>query len=84
MFAKLTNQGSGSVSGHLAQDVVRLGNTAVKSQYFGAVNEESEDFTDSPHSGVMGELDSSSIRFSTLTSRDGLLQHSLFWPEDLL
>jgi hypothetical protein len=56
MYAKLTIQGSGSVSGHLAQDVVRLGNTAVKSQYFGAVNEESEDFTDSPHSGVMGEL----------------------------
>ncbi|KAI9633852.1 aspartic peptidase domain-containing protein [Dioszegia hungarica] len=56
--------GSGSVSGHLAQDVVRLGNTAVKSQYFGAVNEESEDFTDSPHSGVMAGMAFSSIASS--------------------
>jgi hypothetical protein len=46
--------GSGSVSGVLAQENVRIAGTNVVGQYFGAVNQESEDFFGNPNSGVLG------------------------------
>jgi hypothetical protein len=46
--------GSGSVSGVLAQDNVKIAGTSVMGQYFGAVNKESEDFFGNPNSGVLG------------------------------
>lgn len=55
----LTSQGSGRVSGQLVQDVVRLGSWTVPEQYFGAVDQLSEDFADNPNDGVMGAFSSS-------------------------
>jgi hypothetical protein len=46
--------GSGSVSGVLAQENVKIAGTSVNGQYFGAVNQESEDFFGNPNSGVLG------------------------------
>jgi hypothetical protein len=46
--------GSGSVSGVLAQENVKIAGTSVMGQYFGAVNQESDDFFGNPNSGVLG------------------------------
>ena len=46
--------GSGTVSGVLAQENVNIAGTSVIGQYFGAVNQESEDFFGNPNSGVLG------------------------------
>jgi cathepsin D len=51
--------GSGTVSGVLAQEDVTIADTSVVGQYFGAVNEESEDFFSNPNSGVLGTFWSS-------------------------
>lgn len=56
------SQGSGSVSGTLAQDRVAIGSLVVDGQYFGAVNEESQDFADSPNDGLIG------MAFSSIAS----------------
>ncbi|KAG8991856.1 hypothetical protein FRB94_012210 [Tulasnella sp. JGI-2019a] len=54
--------GSGSVSGTLAQDRVAIGNLVIDEQYFGAVNQESQDFEDSPNDGLIG------MAFSSIAS----------------
>ena len=48
-------QGTGSVSGTLAQDGMSLAGIPISGQYFGAVTQESQDFDGNPNSGVMGE-----------------------------
>ncbi|ORX40467.1 aspartic peptidase domain-containing protein [Kockovaella imperatae] len=54
--------GTGSVSGTLAQDSVSIGGSSVRGQYFGAVDQESDDFDGNPNSGVMG------MAFSSISS----------------
>ncbi|KAK4684688.1 hypothetical protein P7C73_g5480, partial [Tremellales sp. Uapishka_1] len=54
--------GSGSVSGVVAQESVSIAGTAVAGQYFGAVNNESDDFLSNPNSGVIG------MGFSSISS----------------
>ncbi|KAG8874833.1 hypothetical protein FRB97_005629 [Tulasnella sp. 331] len=54
--------GSGSVSGTLGQDRVAIGNLVIDKQYFGAVNQESNDFEDSPNDGLIG------MAFSSIAS----------------
>ncbi|KAG8952196.1 hypothetical protein FRC04_004903 [Tulasnella sp. 424] len=46
--------GTGEVSGVLAQDRVSVGSLVVENQYFGAVNQESNDFDNSPCDGLIG------------------------------
>lgn len=50
----LVSQGTGEASGTLAYDVVSIGSLTVQKQAFGAVNDESEDFHDSPNDGLIG------------------------------
>ncbi|KAG8943285.1 hypothetical protein FRC04_002965 [Tulasnella sp. 424] len=54
--------GTGEVSGVLAQDRVAVGSLVVNDQYFGAVNQESDDFADSPNDGLIG------MAFSTIAT----------------
>ncbi|KAG8934118.1 hypothetical protein FRC01_005017 [Tulasnella sp. 417] len=54
--------GTGEVSGVLAQDRVAVGSLVVNDQYFGAVNQESDDFEDSPNDGLIG------MAFSTIAT----------------
>lgn len=60
-------QGSGSVSGTLAQDRVAIGSLVVNDQYFGAVSDESEDFQDSPNDGLIGKFHSHHVHVLSLT-----------------
>ncbi|KAG8983794.1 hypothetical protein FRB90_005765, partial [Tulasnella sp. 427] len=46
--------GTGQVSGVLAQDRVSVGTLVVDNQYFGAVDQESDDFNDEPNDGLIG------------------------------
>ncbi|KAG8988579.1 hypothetical protein FRB90_002676 [Tulasnella sp. 427] len=46
--------GTGQVSGVLAQDRVAVGTLVVDNQYFGAVDQESDDFNDEPNDGLIG------------------------------
>ncbi|KZV64006.1 Asp-domain-containing protein [Peniophora sp. CONT] len=46
--------GSGRVSGTLVRDVVSFGDLSVSSQAFGAVSDESGDFSENPNDGLIG------------------------------
>ncbi|KZV88519.1 acid protease [Exidia glandulosa HHB12029] len=54
--------GSGSASGQLAQDTVTVASLTAKNQYFGVVNDPSEDFEGTPSSGLLG------LAFSSIAS----------------
>ena len=47
-------QGKGQVSGILSTDTVAIGSLSVESQFFGAINRESEDFNYEPNDGLIG------------------------------
>lgn len=55
-------QGTGAVTGVLAQDVVSVQDLAVQQQAFGAVTSESADFDGYPNSGLLG------LAFSSIAS----------------
>ncbi|KAH7910588.1 acid protease [Hygrophoropsis aurantiaca] len=46
--------GSGQVSGTLARDTVSVGSLTATTQYFGAVNQVSDDFNETPSDGLVG------------------------------
>ncbi|KZV96822.1 peptidase A1 [Exidia glandulosa HHB12029] len=54
--------GSGSASGQLGQDSVTIAGLTAKNQYFGVVNNPSEDFEGTPSSGLLG------MAFSSIAS----------------
>lgn len=65
--------GSGTVSGILAQEDINIADTSVIGQYFGAVNQESEDFLNNPNSGILG-TPSLNLNLTALHEATGLTE----------
>ncbi|CAO1626509.1 unnamed protein product [Sympodiomycopsis kandeliae] len=68
--------GTGSVSGMLGNDTLKIGDYTVKSHTFGLATKESQDFSDDsvPFDGLMGLAQQSLSSSGTVTPIDGLYQ----------
>lgn len=68
--------GTGSVSGHLGNDTLKIAEYQLKSHTFGLATKESDDFSDDsvPFDGLMGLAQQSLSSSGTVTPIDGLYQ----------